>query len=170
MLLLDEELRRRSWSQCGVVYWMLHLDEELRCQPWSQCNVDWVRGSFDEVVLVDSHFKDTNKVESQVKILQLGRDYECLALLVLCSVSVQGKSRTHSPLSGKFDFWEAFLTISIFLFVDCDVFSAARTADTVLLVNLDFFLVASTFLAVGKRGGEGRISRFVIFPSDARSS
>lgn len=88
MLLLDEELRRRSWSQCGVVDWMLHLDEELRCQPWSQCNVDWVRGSFDGVVLVDNHFKITNKVESQVKILQLGRGYVCLALLVLCSVSV----------------------------------------------------------------------------------
>ena len=150
---------------------MLLLDEELRCQPWSQCSVGLVRGDFDGVVLVDGRFKDKQKVrKSSEKVYNRARITNVLHYL--CSgLHPYRANSVHSPLSGKFDFWEAFLTVSIFLFVLCSVFSSARTAGTVLLVNLDFFfLVASTFPAVWKRGGEGRISRFVIFPSDARSS
>lgn len=89
------------------------------------------------------------------------------ALILLCV----NPTVINSPLSGQLNFWEAVLTISIFFLVYCYVFLAAGAAGTVLFVNLDvFFLVAGTILAAWKRGGEGRVTRFVIFPSDARSS
>ena len=53
--------------------------------------------------------------------------------------------------------------------MDSYVFFAAWTAFTVCFVNLDFFLVVpSTIFAVGKRCREGRVSFFVILPSNAR--
>jgi hypothetical protein len=74
--------------------------------------------------------------------------------------------------SGELDFWKPFLRISIStpLLVNSDVFLAARMAVTVFVVDSDlFFLVDGTILTVRGRGGEG-VSRFGIFPSDARSS
>lgn len=54
-------------------------------------------------------------------------------------------------------------------FVDSYVFFATWTAFTVCLVNFHLFLVVlGTIFAVGKRCREGRVSFFVIVPSDAR--
>ena len=73
-----------------------------------------------------------------------------------------------SPLSGKLNFWEAVLGIVIFL-VNSNVFFATWTAGTIFLVDFDLFLVdASSIPPVRQRCREGRVSRFVTFPSDAR--
>ena len=58
---------------------------------------------------------------------------------------------------------------TVFLCVNGNVvFSAARTAFTVLLVDFDLFLVVpSTILAAWERCREGRVLGFVTFPSDA---
>ena len=72
------------------------------------------------------------------------------------------------PLSGKLNFWEAVLRIMIFL-VNSDVFFATWTAGTIFLVDFDLFLVdTSSIPPVRQRCREGRVSRFVTFPSDAR--
>ena len=74
----------------------------------------------------------------------------------------------YSPLSGKLDFWEAVATVAILL-VNSDLFFATWTAGTIFLVDLDlFFVVSSTISPVRQRSGEGRVLRFVTFPSDAR--
>ena len=50
-------------------------------------------------------------------------------------------------------------------FVDFDILGAARTAVTVLVVDLDLFLFLTT--SARQRGGEGSSASFVTFPSDA---
>lgn len=78
---------------------------------------------------------------------------------------------SHSLLPGKLDLWKTFLTV--LLFVDSYVFLTAWMVRTVLFVNLYFFFFfvsSSAIFAFRKSGREGRISLFVIFPSDARSS
>ena len=58
--------------------------------------------------------------------------------------------------------------MAIFLFVNSNVFFAARTAFTIVFVDLDLFLfVLSPVLATWKRSREGRVTSFVTFPSDA---
>lgn len=75
----------------------------------------------------------------------------------------------NSPLSGYFDVSGTALTGTVIFFVDGDILLAA--ARTVLLVDLDFLLyVATTLFLAGKSSGEGRVTLFVTFPSDARSS
>ena len=78
---------------------------------------------------------------------------------------------SHSLLPGKFDLWKSFLTV--FLLVDSYAFLTARMVSTVLFVKLYFlffFVSSSAIITFRKSGREGRISLFVIFPSDARSS
>ena len=61
------------------------------------------------------------------------------------------------------------MTVTIFFLVDSQVFFATWTAFTVCFVDFDLFLVVlSTIFAVGKRRREGRVSFFVILPSNAR--
>lgn len=59
--------------------------------------------------------------------------------------------------------------VTVFFCVDSNVvFSAARTAFTVLFVDSDLFLVvSSTILAAWKSGRNRRVLGFVTFPSDA---
>ena len=58
--------------------------------------------------------------------------------------------------------------MAIFLFVNSNVFFAARTAFTIVFVDLDLFLfVLSPVLATWKGCREGRVTSFVTFPSDA---
>ena len=81
------------------------------------------------------------------------------------------RQERHSPLSGKLDFRESVLTIMAFLFVDCYVFFATWTAGTIFLVDFDLFLVdTSPIPTVRQRRREGRVSRSLTFPSDARRS
>lgn len=69
---------------------MLLLDEELRCQPWSQCSVDWVRGSFDDVVLV-GHFKNKNKIRklSENSAIEQGLRMSCIICALFCKCITQ---------------------------------------------------------------------------------
>lgn len=58
--------------------------------------------------------------------------------------------------------------LAIFLFVNGNVFFAARTAFTIVFVDLDLFpFVLSPVLTTWKRCREGRVTSFVTFPSDA---
>jgi len=72
------------------------------------------------------------------------------------------------PLSGKLDFWEVVFMMMVFL-VNCHVFFATWTAGTTFLVDFDLFLAdTSTISTVRQRRREGRVSRVVTFPSNAR--
>ena len=72
------------------------------------------------------------------------------------------KTGLNLPFSGKLYFWEVVsvvmvifvVVMAIFLFVDCYLFFAARTAITILFVNDLFLFVASTIFTVRKRCGE----------------
>jgi len=87
---------------------------------------------------------------------------------VLYSSAVLRKEERYVPLSGKLNFWETVFAVMVFL-VNCHVFFATWTAGTIFLVDFDFFLAdTSTISTVRQRRREGRVSRFVTFPSNAR--
>ncbi len=87
---------------------------------------------------------------------------------VLYNSGVQRKEDRYVPLSRKLNLWEVVFSIMVFL-VNCHVFFATWTAGTIFLVDFDLFLAdTSTISTVRQRCREGRVSRFVTFPSNAR--
>lgn len=87
---------------------------------------------------------------------------------MLYSAGVLRRRGNYIPLSREFDFWEVVFAVMVFL-VKCHVFFATWTAGTIFLVDFDLFLAdTSTISTVRQRCREGRVSRFVTFPSNAR--